>query len=216
MYGFLPCSKSLSGHFFLIVVYEYLLFHGEYYVAMGGERIFKILGPNSVFGASAFHILGFLPEALILLASGLLNSKEVAQEYVLTGVGLLAGSTILLLTLIWGTCVFVGSQQSTPSVTSYGHMQNHWERFLSQWTVSIIVSLLFCEDGSSGRLSERGHESKTRIKQNQNLKPAILEDEISQLTQTLKIGDIIVKEPLSKVVVNEKDDEETVNPEFID
>ncbi|KAM3287066.1 sodium/calcium exchanger NCL1-like [Capsicum chacoense] len=53
MYGLLPCSKSISGHFFLIVVYEYLLFHGEYYVAMGGERIFKILGPNSVFGASA-------------------------------------------------------------------------------------------------------------------------------------------------------------------
>lgn len=67
MYGFCPYSKSVSGHFFLIVVYEYLLFHGEYYVAMGGERIFKILGPNSVFGASAFHILGFLPEALILL-----------------------------------------------------------------------------------------------------------------------------------------------------
>ncbi|KAJ8556066.1 hypothetical protein K7X08_022824 [Anisodus acutangulus] len=147
MYGFLPCSKSVTGHFFLIVVYEYLLFHGECYVAMGGERIFKILGPNSVFGASAFHILGFLPEVLILLASGLLNSKEVAQEYVLTGVGLLAGSTILLLTLIWGTCVFVGSQQSTTSVTSnpnpsagLNHMQNHLERFLSQWTGAGMVT----------------------------------------------------------------------------
>ncbi|XP_060200714.1 sodium/calcium exchanger NCL2-like isoform X1 [Lycium barbarum] len=147
MYGFLPCSKSVTGHFFLIVVYEYLLFHGEYYVAMGGERIFRILGPNSIFGASAFHILGFLPEALILLASGLLNSKEVAQEYVLTGVGLLAGSTILLLTLIWGTCVFVGSQQSTTSMTSNSnpsagpsHMQNHLERFLSQWTGAGLVT----------------------------------------------------------------------------
>lgn len=42
-------------------------------------------------------------------ASGLLNSKETAQEYVLTGVGLLAGSTILLLTVIWGTCVILGN-----------------------------------------------------------------------------------------------------------
>ncbi|CAN4117691.1 unnamed protein product [Withania somnifera] len=143
MYGFLPCSKGTLGHFFLIVVYEYLLFHGEYYMAMGGERIFKILGPNSVFGASAFHILGFLPEALILFASGLLNSKEVAQEYVLTGVGLLAGSTILLLTLIWGTCVVVGSQEST-SVTSNPSagptMQNHLQRFLSQWTGAGLVT----------------------------------------------------------------------------
>lgn len=39
-----------------------------------------------------------------------MNSKEVAQEYVYTGVGLLAGSSILLLTIVWGTCLIVGSQ----------------------------------------------------------------------------------------------------------
>lgn len=66
LYGFLPCSNSLFGHFFLIMVYEYLLFHGESYIAAGSEQIFKILGPG-IFGASAFHILGALPEALILL-----------------------------------------------------------------------------------------------------------------------------------------------------
>ncbi|KAK9265345.1 hypothetical protein L1049_027214 [Liquidambar formosana] len=109
LYGFLPCSNSALGHLFLIVVYEYLLFHGESYVAAGGEMIFKILGPG-VFGASAFQVLGALPESFILLASGLLNTKEVAEEYVFTGVGLLAGSTILLLTVLWGTCVIVASQ----------------------------------------------------------------------------------------------------------
>ncbi|XVF18740.1 hypothetical protein REPUB_Repub11eG0049100 [Reevesia pubescens] len=109
MYGFLPCSNSIYGHIFLILVYEYLLFHGESYLASGGEQIFKILGPG-FFGASAFHVLSALPEALILLASGLMNTKEVAQEYAYTGVGLLAGSSILLLTIVWGTCLFVGSQ----------------------------------------------------------------------------------------------------------
>ncbi|XP_022733180.1 sodium/calcium exchanger NCL2-like isoform X1 [Durio zibethinus] len=109
MYGFLPCSNSIYGHLFLILVYEYLLFHGESYLASGGEQIFKILGPG-FFGASAFHILGALPEALILLVSGLMNTKEVAEEYVYTGVGLLAGSSILLLTIVWGTCLIVGSQ----------------------------------------------------------------------------------------------------------
>ncbi|KAF7141178.1 hypothetical protein RHSIM_Rhsim06G0204500 [Rhododendron simsii] len=135
MYGFLPCSYTATGHLFLIVVYEYLLFHGESYVASGGERIFKILGPG-IFGASAFQVIGSLPEALILLASGLLNSKETAQEYVYTGVGLLAGSTILLLTLLWGTCVIVAStnfsndQNSDTSVNSSpGH--NPFWRFLS-------------------------------------------------------------------------------------
>ncbi|KAK6157343.1 hypothetical protein DH2020_011591 [Rehmannia glutinosa] len=137
MYGFLPCSKSIPGHVFLILVYEYLLFHGESYVASGGEGIFKILGPG-VFGACAFQIIGSLPEALILLASGLLNNKEAAQELVLTGVGLLAGSSILLLTLVWGTCVILGSQDyphlshSNPSDCTT--KQNPLERLLfSLW-----------------------------------------------------------------------------------
>ena len=66
LYGFLPCSNNILGHLFLIVVYEYLMFHGESYVASGGEQIFKILGPG-VFGASVFQVLGALPESLILL-----------------------------------------------------------------------------------------------------------------------------------------------------
>lgn len=136
MYGFLPCSYTPLGHLFLILVYEYLLFHGESYVNSGGERIFKILGPG-IFGASAFHVLDSLPESLILLASGLMGSKETAQEYVYTGVGLLAGSTILLLTLLWGTCVIVASQnfsknsESNPSVNSNPTTQNPFWRLLS-------------------------------------------------------------------------------------
>ncbi|KAK4439142.1 Sodium/calcium exchanger NCL2 [Sesamum alatum] len=140
MYGFLPCSKSVWGQVFLIVVYEYLLFHGESYVASGGQRIFKILGPG-VFGACAFQLIGSLPEALILLASGLLNSKEVAQECVLTGVGLLAGSSILLLTLLWGTCVILGTQDfsrylrsDAASSSDCPNQKNPLERlFLSLW-----------------------------------------------------------------------------------
>lgn len=68
MYGFLPCSNSILGHLFLITVYEYLLIKGESFVAAGGERIFNILG-TGVFGASAFQVLGFLPESLILLGT---------------------------------------------------------------------------------------------------------------------------------------------------
>ncbi|KAK7335104.1 hypothetical protein VNO80_26875 [Phaseolus coccineus] len=86
MYGFLPCSNNILGHLFLILVYEYLLFHGESYLATGGEQIFKILGPG-VFGASAFDILGALPESLILVVTGLSSDKESAQEYASTGVG---------------------------------------------------------------------------------------------------------------------------------
>ncbi|KAL6554119.1 hypothetical protein OROMI_019792 [Orobanche minor] len=56
LYGFLPCSKTIPGHLFLILVYEYMLFHAESYVDSGGKKIFKILGPG-VFGASASRLL---------------------------------------------------------------------------------------------------------------------------------------------------------------
>ncbi|RDY04255.1 Sodium/calcium exchanger NCL2, partial [Mucuna pruriens] len=110
MYGFLPCTNNIFGHLFLILVYEYLMFHGESYLANGSEQIFKILGPG-IFGASAFHILGALPESLIFLVSGLVSNEEAAQEYAFSGVGLLAGSSILLLTVVWGSCVIAGSQE---------------------------------------------------------------------------------------------------------
>ncbi|KAI3769300.1 hypothetical protein L6452_00401 [Arctium lappa] len=142
MYGFLPCSENLLGHLFLIVVYEYLLYHGEGYVASGGKRIFKILGPG-IFGASAFQVLGFLPESLILLVTGLLNTKDVAQEYVLTGVGLLAGSTIFLLTLLWGTCVIIGRRDfssesgSNPSLVP---TRSPYKKLLSFFTGSGVIT----------------------------------------------------------------------------
>lgn len=66
MYGFLPCSETVFGHLFLIIVYEYLLYHGETYLLSGGGRIFEILG-TGFFGASAFPVIAQLPESLILL-----------------------------------------------------------------------------------------------------------------------------------------------------
>ncbi|MFS7966816.1 hypothetical protein Hanom_Chr09g00778271 [Helianthus anomalus] len=85
--------------------------------------------------------------------SGLSGTKDVAQEYVLTGVGLLAGSAILLLTLIWGTCVIVGGRKfssesgsstsmipypkSTPKVIVF-----YWSaRFLIPQSIYILVFL---------------------------------------------------------------------------
>lgn len=40
--------------------------------------------------------------------SGLSGSTETAQSQVSVGMGLLAGSTVMLLTLVWGTCIVVG------------------------------------------------------------------------------------------------------------
>ncbi|OIW15158.1 hypothetical protein TanjilG_30829 [Lupinus angustifolius] len=102
-----------------ILVYEYLLFHGESYLAAGGEQVFKILGPV-IFGVSALDILGALPESLILLVTRLNSDKGSAQEYASPRVGLLAGSSILLLTVVWGTCGNIGSQKLKDDPKSVG------------------------------------------------------------------------------------------------
>ncbi|MFS7929383.1 putative EF-hand domain, sodium/calcium exchanger membrane region, EF-hand domain pair [Helianthus anomalus] len=124
MYGFLPCSTNIPSHLFLIVIYEYLLYHGESY-AGGDGRIFRVLGKN--FYVSIFsQLLDSLPDSLILLATGLSCDQEKAQEYVVTGAGLLAGSSVLLLTLLWGTCFvcsrrkFTGSHSSSSLLAGWG------------------------------------------------------------------------------------------------
>lgn len=62
-----------------------------------------------------------LPLALFLfLVSGLSGSPETAQSQVSVGMGLLAGSTVLLLTVIWGTCIIVGKCDIEGSVARDG------------------------------------------------------------------------------------------------
>ncbi|XP_040987381.1 sodium/calcium exchanger NCL-like [Juglans microcarpa x Juglans regia] len=106
-YGFLPCTKTLIGNIFLIVVYDYLMFLSATYLANGSEVLLEILGPGIV-GGLVLPILGAVPDAMLILVSGLSGSIETAQSQVSVGMGLLAGSTVTLLTIIWGTCVIVG------------------------------------------------------------------------------------------------------------
>lgn len=42
------------------------------------------------------------------VASGLSGSTETAQSQVSVGMGLMAGSIIMLLTILWGSCLVVG------------------------------------------------------------------------------------------------------------
>lgn len=52
--------------------------------------------------------------------SGLSGSTATAQSQVSVGMGLLAGSTVMLLTIIWGTCVIVGKCDLVDSVAQDG------------------------------------------------------------------------------------------------
>ncbi|KAK7818680.1 sodium/calcium exchanger ncl [Quercus suber] len=45
-----------------------------------------------------------------------MENRETAQSQVSIGMGLLAGSTVMLLTMIWGSCVIVGKCDLVGSV----------------------------------------------------------------------------------------------------
>lgn len=48
-----------------------------------------------------FHTVSFS-------VSGLSGSTETAQSQVSVGMGLLAGSTVMLITVVWASCVIIG------------------------------------------------------------------------------------------------------------
>ncbi|KAI3712094.1 hypothetical protein L1987_70643 [Smallanthus sonchifolius] len=106
-YGFLPCTTTVLGNIFLISVYGYLMFRAATYLSAGSELMLEVLGPGIV-GGLFLPILGALPDALLILVSGLSGSPSIAQDQVSVGMGLLAGSTVMLLTVIWGTCIIIG------------------------------------------------------------------------------------------------------------
>ncbi|TVU22849.1 hypothetical protein EJB05_32569 [Eragrostis curvula] len=113
-YGFLPCTTTVLGNLFLVLAYGFLMYKAATYLSAGSELLLEIMGPGLV-GGLLLPILGALPDALLVLASGLSGNKETAQSQVLVGMGLLAGSTVFLLTLLWGTCVVVGKCDLGPN-----------------------------------------------------------------------------------------------------
>ncbi|GAA0170532.1 transporter [Lithospermum erythrorhizon] len=106
-YGFMPCTTTAMGNLFLILVYGYLMYLAATYLSSGSELLLEILGPGLI-GGLLLPMLGALPDAMLILVSGVSGSVETAQSQVSVGMGLLAGSTVMLLTLVWGTCVVVG------------------------------------------------------------------------------------------------------------
>lgn len=104
----LPCSDSVGGNVFLGLAYGYLLLTAAQVISEGSELLLELLGPG-VVGGLVLPALGAAPDTLIILASGLRGTPEQAQDEVAVGLGVLVGSTVLLVTAAWGGCMFAGA-----------------------------------------------------------------------------------------------------------
>eukprot|EP00301_Raphidiophrys_heterophryoidea_P020734 c5351_g1_i1.p1 GENE.c5351_g1_i1~~c5351_g1_i1.p1 ORF type:complete len:592 (+),score=195.62 c5351_g1_i1:44-1777(+) len=90
---------------FLLVAYGYLLYIGCKLVSEGAELLLLVPAYAGIVGSLILPVLGAVPDGAIVLFSGL---GDDAQNQLSVGVGALAGSTIMLLTVPWALSVFAG------------------------------------------------------------------------------------------------------------
>eukprot|EP00268_Persea_americana_P005394 TRINITY_DN11803_c1_g1_i3.p1 TRINITY_DN11803_c1_g1~~TRINITY_DN11803_c1_g1_i3.p1 ORF type:complete len:390 (-),score=51.12 TRINITY_DN11803_c1_g1_i3:810-1979(-) len=124
-YGFLPCTTTILGNLFLMLAYGYLMLRAAICLSTGSELLLNILG-SGVIGGFLLPVLGAFPDALLILVSGLSGSKETAQNQVSIGMGLLAGSTVMLLTWLWGSCVVTGKCDLSEDSIALDSQDSKW------------------------------------------------------------------------------------------
>jgi Ca2+/Na+ antiporter len=103
----MPCSTSLGGNAALLVIYGFALLKAAQFLSEGSELLLEVMSPG-IIGGLVLPILGAFPDALLITVSGLGASQEEAQEEVLVGMGLVAGSSVMVLTALWGSCLIAG------------------------------------------------------------------------------------------------------------
>ncbi len=92
---------------FLGGIYGLVLFKASNLIADGSELLLLIPSIAPIVGSVVLPILGAVPDGAIVLFSGMGPIKEV-QEQIAVGVGALAGSTIMLITVPWFLSIYAG------------------------------------------------------------------------------------------------------------
>mmetsp|Transcript_8561 Transcript_8561/g.12782 ORF Transcript_8561/g.12782 Transcript_8561/m.12782 type:complete len:558 (-) Transcript_8561:146-1819(-) len=90
---------------FLFAVYGYVLMVASDMISNGSEFLLLIPAYAGIVGSVVLPILGAVPDGMLVLFSGM---GENAQSQLSVGVGALAGSTIMLLTIPWCLSVIGG------------------------------------------------------------------------------------------------------------
>eukprot|EP00033_Pygsuia_biforma_P003948 GCRY01004324.1.p1 GENE.GCRY01004324.1~~GCRY01004324.1.p1 ORF type:complete len:484 (+),score=131.65 GCRY01004324.1:156-1607(+) len=101
-----PCSHTVIGNLVLMLFYGIILSRGAKLIADGSELLAEILDPGFV-GGCLLPVLGAVPDAAVVIVSCLGNPDEI-QDQIKVGVGTIAGSTIMLLTVAWVGSLIVG------------------------------------------------------------------------------------------------------------
>ncbi|CDF39506.1 unnamed protein product [Chondrus crispus] len=113
--------SGLIQVFFLLCVYGVVLFKASQLITEGSELLLLVPSLRGIVGSVVLPILGAVPDGAIVLFSGL---GPDAQETLQVGVGALAGSTAMLLTIPWFLTTFAGRVNIVNGVATY-HQKPH-------------------------------------------------------------------------------------------
>ncbi|CAD7925805.1 unnamed protein product [Amoebophrya sp. A25] len=81
-------------------IYGAVLFQAAGLIGDGSELLLLVPAYADLVGSVVLPVLGAVPDGMMVLFSGL-GPRDVAQDQLSVGVGALAGSTIMLLTIAW-------------------------------------------------------------------------------------------------------------------
>ena len=101
---------------FLTAVYGYILYTASNMISDGSELLLLIPSLAGLVGSVVLPVLGAVPDGAIVLFSGM---GPDAQEQLSVGVGALAGSTVMLLTIPWFLSVYAGRVDIRNGVAKY-------------------------------------------------------------------------------------------------
>jgi len=96
-----------TGLFWLIFSYGYVLFYASNLISEGSDLLMLVPSMAGLVGSVVLPLLGAIPDGAIMLFSGI-GDISTAQETLSVGVGALAGSTIMLLTIPWALSIYSG------------------------------------------------------------------------------------------------------------
>ena len=96
-----------TGLIWLFVSYGYVLYYASNLISEGSDLLMLVPSMAGLVGGVVLPLLGAVPDGAIMFFSGI-GDIETAQETLSVGVGALAGSTIMLLTIPWALSVYGG------------------------------------------------------------------------------------------------------------
>ncbi|KAJ9460113.1 hypothetical protein DIPPA_11205 [Diplonema papillatum] len=131
-------GNGLVQVLFLGAVYGYILFNASGMISEGSELLL-LTSARGVVGSVVLPILGAIPDGAIILFSG------ATQDSLAVGVGALAGSTIMLLTVPWCLAIIAGRVDIVN-----GHAKRLKPRCSDGvWTSQLCSTASFCNSSVS-------------------------------------------------------------------